>query len=139
MTVHPTPKNLAHDIVRRLAKRQPRTSKPKNSGEMATRKLVAARSGGQCEMCGMARAESVHHRRKRSQGGPWSATNCVAVCGDGLRGCHGWIEGHPAMSAAAGFHLCPGDDPAQVAINSGIHGRVLLGADGSVRPIGGAA
>jgi len=128
------------DVVRQSwPKRQPRTQRAKNPGEAKTRQLVAARSGGWCELCGTVRAESVHHRRKRSQGGPWSASNCVHVCGDGVRGCHGWAEHNPDAAAAEGFHLRPGDDPAAVPIVSGFHGRVLLSDDGGIEPVGGAA
>lgn len=138
MTVHPNARNLVRQM---LPKVQPRRPKVKNPGESRTRQLVAARSGGWCEACGAARSASVHHRRKRSQGGPWSASNCVAVCGDGVRGCHGWAEHNPDAADVAGFHLRPGDAPAGKPIVSGLHGRVLLADDGSISPapIGGDA
>lgn len=120
-------------------KTQPRRPRPKNPGETATRKLVTQRSGGWCEICGVTRAESVHHRRKRSQGGPWSASNCVHTCGHGTRGCHGWAEHNPDSAHAAGFHLRPGEEPAETPIVSGFHGRVLLADDGSISSVGGAA
>ncbi|MEU9515882.1 HNH endonuclease signature motif containing protein [Micromonospora sp. NPDC048169] len=120
-------------------KTQPRRPRPKNPGEAKTRKLVSARSGGWCEVCGVARAESVHHRRKRSQGGPWSASNCVDACGDGTGGCHGWAEGSPNAAAAEGFHLRPGQVPSETLIVSGLHGHVLLTDTGSIRPAGDRA
>lgn len=139
MTVHPSPRNLAADMVRRLSKQQPRTKRPKNPGEAKTRQLVKERSGGWCEVCGAARAESIHHRRKRSQGGPWTASNCVHTCGDGTRGCHGWAEHNADAADPAGFHLRPGDDSTLKPIVSGLHGVVLLDDTGGVTPIGGAA
>lgn len=141
MTIRREPKNIAAHALQRLAKRQPRLPKPRNPGESRTRALVAERSGGWCEICGVMRAESVHHRRKRSQGGPWSASNCVHVCGDGVRGCHGWVEHHPHAAHEKGFHLEHGEKPAETPIISGLHGRVpvLLSDDGSVRPVGGEA
>lgn len=62
--------------------------------EKTCRDVVRVRSGGDCELrldgC-LGRAHSVHHRRKRSQGGPWLPSNAVHSCGDGSRGCHGVI------------------------------------------------
>jgi hypothetical protein len=54
---------------------------------------VKLRSGGVCEVCDSRRGQSVHHRRKQSQGGPWSASNCLHLCGTGRGpdGCHGRI------------------------------------------------
>ena len=140
MSVHPSPKNLARDVVRQVwPKRQPRRPRPKNPGEAKTRALLAERSGGWCEASGLVRAQSVHHRRKRSQGGPWTASNCVHVCGDGTRGCHGWAEANPVQAGADGFSLRNGEDPARTPIVSGLHGHVLIADDGSIRPAGGAA
>lgn len=116
-------------------KRLPRGKKVRNPGESKTRAILAARSGGRCERCS-APAESVHHRLKRGQGGPWSPSNCVAVCGDGVRACHGWCERHPNAARAQGFHVRPWETPAEVALL--YRGRwVLLGDDGSVVPAGG--
>ena len=75
--------------------------------------MVAERSMGICEtyipdVC-MGRAMTMHHRRKRGQGGPWSPSNLLAVCGDGTRGCHGWIEANPKLARAAGLWLFAGD------------------------------
>lgn len=135
MTIQRQPKYIAAHTLQRLAKRQPRRPRPKNSGEHATRQLVAERSGGWCEICGVMRSESIHHRRNQSQGGPWTASNCVAACGDGTRKCHGWVTTHPADAAAEGWHLRHGEDPLEVAIISGLHGPVLLADDGSIRPV----
>lgn len=64
------------------------------NNEKKTRPIVYARSGGDCELrldgC-LGRGHSIHHRRKRSQGGPWSPSNSIHTCGDGSRGCHGVI------------------------------------------------
>ncbi|WP_306365487.1 HNH endonuclease [Nocardia sp. CC227C] len=139
MTIQRKPKYIAAHMLQRLAKRQPRTPKPKNPGMTATRKLVAERSGGWCEICGVMRAESIHHRRNQSQGGPWTASNCVHACGDGTRKCHGWVTMHPKDAAAEGWHLEAGDDPLKVPIISGLHGVVRLADDGSITPVGGAA
>lgn len=139
MTIRREPKYIAAHMVQRLAKRQPRLPRPRNPGEARTRELVAERSGGWCEICGVERADSVHHRRNRSQGGPWTASNCVAACGDGTRKCHGWATNHPKDAATEGFHLEHGDDPLTTPIISGLHGIVLLADDGSLKKFGGAS
>ena len=36
----------------------------------------------------------MHELQFRSQGGKVSRRNSVAVCGDGLRGCHGYLQRH---------------------------------------------
>lgn len=134
MSIQRTPRNAARDIARQMwPKRQPRRQKPKNPGEQKTRELVAERSGGLCERCGR-RGESVHHRVNRSQGGPWSGSNCVHLCGDGTRGCHGWVGANPLAAAHDGFHVLPKTDPAAVPLRS-IHGLVLLADDGSVEAV----
>jgi hypothetical protein len=127
------------DVVRQSwPKRQPRTKRVKNPGETNTRKLLAVRSGGLCERCGISPAESVHHRVKRSQGGPWSASNCVHVCGDGVRGCHGFAEHNPNAAEPEGLHLRPWMTPADSRFL--YRGRwVLLDDAGRVEPIGGEA
>lgn len=55
------------------------------------RALVAARSGGVCEGCGVARAVEVHHRQYLSRGGKNVASNALHLCGFGntATGCHG--------------------------------------------------
>ena len=76
-----------------------------------------------CERCGIGAAQSFHHRVKRSHGGPWACDNIVHVCGDGVRGCHGWIESHPNLAEEEGFHVRPWKDPARVAI---VYRQLLL-------------
>jgi len=138
VTVHPSPRNLAADMVRRLSKHQPRTKRPKNPGEAKTRKLVKKRSGGWCERCGIAPAESVHHRWKKGQGGPWSGSNCVHLCGDGRRLCHGYAELNPDDANSEGLHLRWWQDAE--AEKFLYRGRwVLLDNSGGVTPIEGGA
>lgn len=81
--------------------------------EKQARTIVKVRSDGICEayireVCTY-RSQSVHHRRKRGQGGRWEPANLLAVCGDGTHGCHGWIESHPKLARAAGLWLFTGD------------------------------
>ena len=74
----------------------------------------------------------MHHRKKRGQGGLWEPQNVVAVCGDGTRGCHGWIESHPDRASAIGFHVRPWFDPAEVPILYRLTYWALLTPEGVV-------
>lgn len=103
--------------------------------EKKTRALVNERSDGLCERCSCP-GHSIHHRLKLSQGGPWSASNCVRLCGDGVRLCHGWVEHNPDAARAEGFHVRSFEDPKTIPVNS-IHGRVLLLDDGTTEPAPG--
>lgn len=53
------------------------------------------------------RAESWQHRVAQGKGGPTDHFNCVPLCGDGTRGCHGWAEANPT-DARAVFLDVPG-------------------------------
>jgi len=75
--------------------------------EIECRRTVNARSDGMCERCGQWGGTTLHHRRKRSQGGEWSAANCVSLCGHGTAGCHGWVEAHPVAAEGEGWHVRP--------------------------------
>jgi hypothetical protein len=61
-------------------------------------RLPPARDG-LCVRCGR-RAESWQHRVAKGRGGPTDEMNCVRLCGDGTRGCHGWAEHHPEQAQA---------------------------------------
>lgn len=75
---------------------------------------MAERSSGLCEVVApgvcRGRAESVHHRRKKGQGGTWDPSNLVAVCGHGTAGCHGHIEANPVWASGQGLWLRAGED-----------------------------
>lgn len=55
-----------------------------------------------CVRCGRP-ANGWHHRVPEGQSGPTDHLNCVPLCGDGTKGCHGWVEHHRA--AARAVHL----------------------------------
>lgn len=73
------------------------------------------RDRGRCVRCGESqvfgyrgRSWSVHHRRPRGMGGtslPWvaEAANGIVLCGDGVSGCHGWVETHRGEAVEAGW------------------------------------
>jgi hypothetical protein len=117
-------------IRRMLPKQQPRQSKPKKPGQTRTRWIVKGRANGRCERCGGI-GESIHHRQNEGQGGPWTPSNCVWLCGDGVRGCHGWATNYPLSAWLDGYHLKPNEDPTKRPIEHAVFGRVLLLDDGS--------
>ena len=91
------------------------------TSEEQGRRIVRERAGGKCEaaipgVC-TGRHDSTHHRVKRSQGGTWDPSNLLGVCGDGTRGCHGWIEANPSLANAEGLGLLRGDDPREVVVH----------------------
>lgn len=75
------------------------------------RKLVRERDGHRCQLCGRSIVDypsSIHHRRPRGFGGSAKleqASNLVRLCGDGVQGCHGWLEHHREHAAEIGWLL----------------------------------
>lgn len=103
--------------------------------EKRCRQIVADRSEGFCERCCRGVLTTMHHRKKRGQGGLWDATNIVAVCGDGTRGCHGWAEHNPNDAADFGWHVRPWQDPAETPLLWRGSQWLLLTADGGVKHV----
>lgn len=111
--------------------------------EATCRALVAERSSGLCEVRAPGKdalacrgvQESVHHRRKQSQGGPWSAGNCIGACGHGTMGCHGYIEANPVWARRNGLWLYAGQHwlltPARLSWR-GIASWYMLDDEGSI-------
>jgi len=56
------------------------------------RTYVFARERNICRCCRFRPADSMHELRPRSVGGKVSRRNSIAVCGDGVRGCHGLLQ-----------------------------------------------
>jgi hypothetical protein len=71
------------------------------------RAYVFARERDICRCCRMRAAESMHELRPKSLRGRVSRTNSVAVCGDGVRGCHGFLQRHE-ISFTAGIEGAEG-------------------------------
>lgn len=106
-----------------------RDGRGKRTGEAKTRRVVNLRSGGTdsrglCERCGKS-GTTIHHRKKRSQGGPWTPENCVALCGHGTAGCHGFVEANPTAAHAEGWYVRSYEDEAKRAVFS-VRGWVHL-------------
>lgn len=57
----------------------------------AVKRAVMERDAHTCRVCGKP-AESVHELRFQSLGGKVALANSIAVCGDGVRGCHGKLQ-----------------------------------------------
>lgn len=90
--------------------------------EEKARHIVRTRANGRCEaaipnVC-FGTHDTTHHRRKRRYADTrWVASNLIAVCGDGTRGCHGYIEAHPAWAMDEGLWLRENDDPREVSVH----------------------
>lgn len=77
--------------------------------EKDARRIVRKRSGGRCEVCGLARAAEFQHRKNRSQGGQWHAANGLDVCSP----CHRYIHDNPAIAAFEGWTVLSWEEPGQ--------------------------
>lgn len=98
--------------------------------EKEARRLVRERSGGICEVCGARPATNFQHRKAKSHGGPWSASNGLDVCGMGnASGCHGYIHQNPNTACENGWTVKSWDDEAVKPVKTS-HGLVLLDAEG---------
>jgi hypothetical protein len=104
--------------------------------EREARRIVRERSGGICEVCGIAYATNFHDRKNRSQGGKREPANGLDVCGSGTTGCHGFITGHPKLSYENGWSVRSGGNPAEVPVRLPRHGWVLLDQVGGYTPAG---
>lgn len=112
------------------AARVPKPRAKTSPEEREARRIVYARSRGFCELCGRP-AESWSHRRSAGQGGPWNAANGLHLCGDGVRGCHGWLEANPLAADAGGWRLVHRDpDPGETPVWLPGRGWVYLTLDG---------
>jgi hypothetical protein len=103
--------------------------------EQKARAILAERSEGVCEVCSSARATNAHHRRGLGQGGTWTPSNLLHVCGTGTTGCHGHITTHPAVSREQGWSVPSWRDPAGVPVWLARHGWVLLTDTGSIEDL----
>ena len=64
----------------------------KNTGKI--RAYIFEREEHICRCCRIRAAASMHELLFRSLGGKVSKRNSVAVCGDGVQGCHGFLQRH---------------------------------------------
>lgn len=78
----------------------------------AARAAILEAGNGRCVACGRPDV-TTQHRRARGMGGTSEVSighpaNGVPLCGDGVRGCHGWAEHHPHDAELLGYRLAPG-------------------------------
>lgn len=90
---------------------RPKAPRPAKATDWSTlRAIVAARSGGSCEIehpgC-TGRWTERHHRLRRSQGGPDHPSNLLGLC---LRG-HSFVHANPSLAYARGWLLHSWEDP----------------------------
>ena len=81
------------------------------------RAAIRARSGSKCELCGLARAAQIHHRRPRAAGSTRRpetnfATNGLHVCGD----CHDRVESDRGEALDNGWLVSQNEDPAAIPV-----------------------
>jgi hypothetical protein len=106
-----------------------------------TRDVVILRDRGQCAFCGKRpdgeRGEgwSLHHRRRRGQGGDRrpdtnSPANLVILCGTGTTKCHGWVESNRTAAKELGLLVHWNSSPSQAPIQHAVHGLCWLTDDG---------
>lgn len=117
-----------------------RTAKPQRNTnpDFWTRELVRVRFGGRCCRCGKDGA-TIHHRTPRALGGTKDPainypSNLLWVCGDGTRGCHGYIESHRTESYDQGWLVRHGRRPATVPVHLWDGRDVYLDDDGNSTP-----
>lgn len=82
--------------------------------EAATRVVVKNRSMGWCERCGRI-GQEMHHRKNRSQGGDWRASNITLLC----LSCHNWVGSNPNAARLVGLHVREPENPADIPIRTG--------------------
>lgn len=96
------------------------------------RDKVEDRAAGVCELCGRRVAAEWHHRKNRSQGGQWAASNGLHLDS----ACHRWVTEHPKEARAGGWSVRSRQDPRKVPVLR--RGQwVLLDDDGGFELVGG--
>lgn len=124
----------------KLARTAMKPGRPKvTADERIAKRLVHARSDGWCEIridgiC-FGRATDWHHRKNRSQGGLWLASDGLRLC----RNCHHAVtatNGHRTEYEANGWIVPRNADPAKIPVlmhhHTLGHDYLLLHDDGTV-------
>lgn len=124
----------------------PRLMKQTARDERTARTQVTERDGGLCVRCLRGDPTNFDHRKNRSQGGLWSASNGQLLCGSGTTGCHGWVTVHPHQAIIDGWAVPGWADPAEypaarwfpTPLNTLRKGWVLLDDMGAVLEVDAA-
>lgn len=82
------PKGCTRQSLKRKAKRE------KGDHVSETRIYVQGRERGRCRCCRRRDGQSMHEIVPKSLGGKVSKANSIWVCGDGVQGCHGFLQRH---------------------------------------------
>lgn len=82
------------------------------AGWEAARVMLAARSGGACEICGTHTGPFERHHRKRRRDGGDRLCNILYLC----RRDHAWVTEHPAMARKYGWIVSVSRDPSQIPV-----------------------
>lgn len=88
------------EVSRRMI--EPKLPKQTAADERRARAAVKERDQGMCVRCG-GPGTNWDHRKNRSQGGRWEASNGQTLCGSGTTGCHGFVTLNPAAAVLEGF------------------------------------
>ncbi len=83
---------ISKGTPKRILKERKRRQRVKTTAEV--REYVFARERNICRCCRKRAADSMHEIIFRSRGGKISKRNSLAACGDGVRGCHGFMQRH---------------------------------------------
>lgn len=126
----------------------PAKARAKGTGpDRTTRELVLERDDYSCFCCGLpllGEPFSLQHRVARGMGGSSdplinSPANLILLWGSAVTNCHARVENRYAADRIAGYWLRSDQVPAETPVLHWRYGPVLLGHDGSITPIGGAA
>lgn len=80
----------------------PKEPKQTKADERRARAALKERDQGTCVRCG-GPGTNWDHRKNRSQGGRWAASNGQTLCGSGTTGCHGFVTQNPINAVFEGF------------------------------------
>lgn len=112
-----------------------RSAKPRFTGpDFWTRELVRLRFFGRCCRCGND-GWTIQHRQPRGLGGTKDPatnhpSNLLWVCGDGIQGCHGYMESHRTEAYEHGWLVRHGADPRTTPVLLWDGRMVLLDDEG---------
>lgn len=103
-----------------MARRKKKNRVPKEIAQ-----IVVDRADGMCEIMSRetgcnGRAEQLHHRQLRSQGGKHDVENMIHIC----EPCHHWAHMHPAVAYTKGWIVKSTKNPSSVPIER--RGKLVL-------------
>ncbi|WP_288833730.1 HNH endonuclease [uncultured Corynebacterium sp.] len=94
--------------------------------------IVTERAQGMCEIMSPdagcnGRAEQLHHRKLRKQGGEHTVENLVHIC----HHCHNYLHAHPAIAYTNGWLVKSTKNPRDIPVNRR-GGFIMLTPDGEL-------